>query len=148
MGLRMYNHAKMNVGKHNENTISVKSLLETNPALPREEEVKYGLKKGIMIPFEKNLEVLCKQEILEPLGYEYCNKEGGVLTEKQLEIMNYKTFKNLYIKFSLYNYNNQRIQNLKAKVKAKTSQNDRKITKRITNDVTKKVLKRLKHRTS
>lgn len=122
LGRRLFNHSKMNASAKNQNFISVKSVLEALPTLPKENDVDiYNLKKQIQIPFEESLEKLVKEEILTP-NYTFYNKGKEPLTNTQLCSMNFKLFKNLYLEFELADYEQQHIKNIENKSKSQKKQ--------------------------
>ena len=100
---RLMNHNKMNVNKHNENIISVASLLESCTNLPSEEKVKKDSTNRIKKPFEKGMNCLCENEILEE--WVYCRSDGTPLSDKELyeDRFFYKKFKTYYVKYTMNN---------------------------------------------
>ena len=114
----------MNVGKKNENLITVKTLLESSPFIPSYEEVKRGnrnIQDRIISPFERDMDALD-----ETLTWHYCHSLGQPLTDEELSAMSYETFIGLLIQTSWRHYPDQtarlekkaeRIEQAKAKKK-------------------------------
>ena len=101
---RLVEHKRMNIGHHNENVISVKTLLESTPNIPSYNIVikdKGGaLDRYIMTPFEKNLTALEEMGVLK---WEYC-MAGGAQFATGEEHTYYKSWVKLNIKFDLLKY--------------------------------------------
>lgn len=143
LGRRLFNHAKMNASAKNHNFISVKSALEAMPTLPKENAADiYNLKKQIQIPFEESLEKLVKEGILTS-NYTFYNKKREPLTETQLRLMNFKSFKNLYLEFELADYEQQHQKNITHKLKISEKQlildADKKVLNKKYNKLSKRV---------
>lgn len=88
-------HKNMNIGKKNENLISVQTLLDATPDVPTYEEVTGSNRhydERIIEPFERDMDALD-----ETLTWEYCHSNGVPLTDEELENMNYYTFEQLLI---------------------------------------------------
>lgn len=76
-------HKNMNVGKKNEDRISVKKLLEASPNIPPYSEVvKSGrqITQRIIEPFERDMNALD-----DTLSWEYSHSNGIPLTDNELE---------------------------------------------------------------
>lgn len=94
---KLAEHKRMNLGKANENIIAVKTLIEACPLLPTYDEVSQAgrqINQRIIQPFIKNLTALEEYFI-----WEFCNTKGTPLSDEQLELSDYDTFINLFIKF-------------------------------------------------
>lgn len=90
-----------NKKKGTSNIISVKALLEVCPNIPTYEKVMSEgrqLDQRIRTPLEKALDTL------NFINWEYSNSKGVSLTEEQILSTDYKTFKNLYIKFNVIGF--------------------------------------------
>lgn len=88
---KLTEHKNMNMGKKNEDIISVKSLLSSCPYLPNHEDVKGStdrhVKDRIITPFKRDLNVLNPT-----LTWEYCHQNGTPIEDiKQVEAT-YKSF--------------------------------------------------------
>lgn len=102
---RISEHKNMNIGKANEDIISVKTLLSATPYLPTYEEVMAGNKhitERIIEPFERDLDALA-----DTLSWHYCHSNGAELTEEELTSMNYDSFSKLLIKTEWKSYPDQ-----------------------------------------
>jgi hypothetical protein len=94
---KLAEHKRMNLNKANENIISVKTLVDACPLLPTYDEVSQAgrqINQRIIQPFINNLTAL-----EEYFNWEFCNQKGLPLTDEQLELSDYETFINLFIKF-------------------------------------------------
>lgn len=94
---KLAEHKRMNLGKANENIIAVKTLIEACPLLPTYEEVSQAgrqVNQRIIQPFINNLTAL-----EEYFTWEFCNTKGTSLSDEQLELSDYDTFINLFIKY-------------------------------------------------
>ena len=122
---RLMEHKNMNVGKLNEDIISVKTLLEAcKEGIPSYEEVMAGNKhvtERIIDPFERDMNAL-----EDTLTWEYCHSNGAPLADTELERLDYTTFSELLILTHWKNYPDQtarmerkqaRIEEAKAKKK-------------------------------
>ncbi len=103
LGRKLLLHYSMNNNrkKGTSNIISVKALLEVCPNIPTYEKVMSEgrqLDQRIRTPLEKALDTL------NFINWEYSNSKGVPLTEEQILSTNYKTFKNLYIKFNVIGF--------------------------------------------
>lgn len=104
MGRKILEHKRMNLGKKNENTITVKSLLENAPYIPSYEEVSKGgrqIYQRIIYPFERDLTAtnICE--------WRYLNLNHEPLTEEEHANLDYYTFIDLIIEFNLIDYPDQ-----------------------------------------
>ena len=99
-------HKNMNVGKKNENILSVETLLSCATALPSYDEVMAGnrnVTERIIEPFQRDMNALAPT-----LQWEYCKKGSGeALTDSEIEL-NYYTFKSLNVRVKWNNYHQQR----------------------------------------
>lgn len=55
---RIAEHKRMNLGKPNENIISVKTLIDASPLFPKYEEVYYQFTQKILEPFERDMDAI------------------------------------------------------------------------------------------
>ena len=120
-GFKLFAHHNMNIAKPNANRISVSTLLDVAPSIPRYEEVAHSdrhFDKRIIAPFERDLDALVDFEILK--SWEYCNAKGEPLTGEQIDIKNYDVFSQLLINFELKDYPEQteRIKKMQAAKKS------------------------------
>lgn len=98
-------HKNMNIGKKNEDILSVKTLLSVSPYIPAFKEVMSGnrnINDRIIIPFERDMDALHNV-----LKWEYCNTNNTPLTEKELSNMTYSVFSELKIHITWNNYPDQ-----------------------------------------
>lgn len=98
-------HKNMNVGKKNEDTIAVKTLLKVAPYIPSYEEVMAedrAISRKIIEPFERDMDALS-----ETLSWEYCHSNGEPLTKDEVESFSYELFKGLLIRTAWRNYPDQ-----------------------------------------
>lgn len=103
LGRKLLLHYSINNNKKKgtSNIISVKALLEVCPNIPTYEKVMSEgrqLDQRIRTPLEKALDAL------NFINWEYSNSKGVPLTEEQILSTDYKTFKNLYIKFNVIGF--------------------------------------------
>lgn len=103
LGRKLLLHYSINNNKKKgtSNIISVKALLEVCPNIPTYEKVMSEgrqLDQRIRTPLEKALDTL------NFINWEYSNSKGVPLTEEQILSTDYKTFKNLYIKFNVIGF--------------------------------------------
>lgn len=88
-------HKNMNVGKKNEDTIAVKTLLAAAPYMPSYDEVMSSdraLNRRIVEPFERDMD-----ELAETLTWEYCHINGAPLTDEEASGMDYNIFSGLNV---------------------------------------------------
>ena len=98
-------HKNMNAGKKNEDTISVKTLLEVAAALPSYEDVMNGnrnVRSRIIDPFERDMDALN-----DTLSWEYCHTNGIPLTDQEMESFDYSIFSALNIRIHWKEYPDQ-----------------------------------------
>jgi hypothetical protein len=103
-----------NQSKGIANIISVESLLKNCPDIPTYEEVAAtdrALERRIIIPFEKALDALQNESIIE---WHYCNSKHVPLTDAQLKNFDYETFVGSYVHFKISNAPDH-VQRLEAK---------------------------------
>ena len=102
---RIAEHKNMNIGKKNEDIISVKTLLSASPYLPKRADVaKAGrqLKQRIIDPFERDMD-----ELEETLIWEYCHSNNTPLTDEELQNFSYELFEKLLVKITWKQYPDQ-----------------------------------------
>lgn len=103
MGRKMALHKNMNVGKSDENRISVKTLLDTITDIPTYEEVINSKDRHvtarIIEPFERSLSGLNAG-----MKWHYCNSRGERVTKKQLESYTYADWITWLIEFEFLDY--------------------------------------------
>jgi len=102
---KLHEHKNMNIGKDNEDTIAVDTLLDASPESKTYEEVMAGnrnLTDRIIDPFERDMDALD-----EALTWEYCHRNGAPLTDEELDTMNYSIFIKLNVKVFWRNYPDQ-----------------------------------------
>ncbi len=95
-------HKKMNYFKKNADILSVRTLLECTPELPKYDDVINGdraVTRRIIEPFERDL-----NELSDIISWEYCHTNGRVMTDDELNNFNYYVFFNLLIKVSWNEY--------------------------------------------
>lgn len=95
-------HKNMNIGKANENTISVETLLASAPYIPTYDQVLHGNKNvtdRIIEPFERDLNA-CSSTF----DWYYCHRQGQPLTDEELKKFNYETFRKLLVTFVWKDY--------------------------------------------
>ena len=89
-------HKNMNVGKKNEDTIAVETLLSASPFMQSYDEVMSGdraVNRRIIEPFERDMDALA-----ETLTWEYCHTNGLPLTEEEVSGMGYNIFSGLNVR--------------------------------------------------
>lgn len=97
---RITEHKNMNIDKPNENTISVKTLLESTPELPKYEEVKAGgrqVEQRILDPFTRDMEAITS------FRWHYCGTNGAQVEEPD----NYADFEKSLIHIEWVDYPDQ-----------------------------------------
>lgn len=102
---RIAEHKNMNVGKANEDTIAIKTLLAVAPYIPSIEEVKAGnrnIADRIITPFERDMDAL-----EETLSWSYCHSNGEPLTDAELQGFSYELFTSLMVKTEWKSYPDQ-----------------------------------------
>lgn len=98
-------HKNMNVGKKNEDSIAVKTLVSVAPNLPSYEEVMATgrqLNQRIIEPFERDMDAL-----KDTLTWNYCHSNNTPLTSDELHTMSYDTFISLLIRTNWNQYPDQ-----------------------------------------
>lgn len=99
---RISEHKNMNLGKDNENIISVQTLLKATPELPTYEEVQNSNRaftSRIIEPFERDMD-----NLNDVLQWEYCKSRGEPVTDEELEKLDYDIFSKLLIKCNWHSY--------------------------------------------
>lgn len=104
MALKMTVHKNMNVGKTNEDIISVKTLLNALADLPRYEnlKIKTGISRKIIKPFINSLEQLVNVGIIDE--FTFFEPKGKEINIKVLERMRYEDFKNWNVHFKINDF--------------------------------------------
>ena len=101
LGRRILEHKNMNVGKKNENTISVRTLINATD-LPAYEEVMASgrqVDQQIIAPFERDLNALSVM-----MSWEYCHSNGVQLTEEEVKRFHYDVFIECLVKIHWISY--------------------------------------------
>lgn len=104
---RILEHKNMNVGKKNENRISVDTLLKACPNMPTYTEVMNtdrAVNRRIIERFERDLDA---KEVSEVIRWNYCHRNGEPLTDEELVNIDYNLFQFLLIEFEFKNYPSQ-----------------------------------------
>ena len=99
---KMAEHKNMNVGKRNENIISVKALLKASPYLATEDEVSNSdrhFDRRIITPFLTDLEEACNSLGISSEGYELHYAGGSEIPDDELASLDYQTFIDAYVRF-------------------------------------------------
>lgn len=94
-GRKIAEHKNMNIGKANENIISVKTLLDVSNLPTYEEVMQKGNRKvteRIITPFERDLDNLS-----DIFTWHYCHSKNEPLTDAELQNLTYDIFKDLLI---------------------------------------------------
>lgn len=102
---RISEHKNMNVGKKNEDTISVQTLIEASPYMVSYDEVMSGnrnLTARIIDPFERDMNALS-----ETLTWQYCHRNNAPLTEKELAGFSYEVFAGCLVRIQWHSYPDQ-----------------------------------------
>lgn len=118
----------MNIGKRNEDIVSVSTLLSVSPSIPSYEEVMKGnrnLTKRIIDPFTRDMDAL-----EDALTWEFCHKNNKPLTDEELIDFNFSIFKDLNIKIHWKNYPDQTERLAKIAEKKAKTEKQRKATTR------------------
>lgn len=91
----------MNVVNGDSDIISVKTLLEAAPDLPRYEDIaeRGKISRDIIEPFEKNMTAL-----EDVFTWEYCHSKGEPLTEDELSHFTYAVFSRCLVRIHWKNY--------------------------------------------
>ena len=101
---KIQEHKNMNIGKKNENIISVKTLLDAASGIPTYDEVmkkNRAINENIIEPFQENMNALAPM-----ITWEYCNIDGTSLYNTNSEI-DYQTFINLNVRVTWLEYPDQ-----------------------------------------
>jgi len=99
---RISEHKKMNYFKKNADTISVKTLLECTPELPKYEDVVAGdraVNRRIIEPFERDM-----SELEDVFSWEFCHTNGTPLLDSEIENFTYNVFAGLMVKVKWIDY--------------------------------------------
>lgn len=102
---RIAEHKNMNVGKKNENVISVKTLLDSTPCLPSYNEVMNSdraWRRRIITPFERDMNAFA-----DTLTWWYCYTLNKPVRLEDIQDMSYQQFVNLKIQISWKSYPDQ-----------------------------------------
>ncbi len=91
---KITNHKQMNLGKTNENIISVKTLIE-NSDLPQENERIKAINQKIVEPFERDMDALEKD-----FSWEYVDKDNNILEKEKRPHTNYNEWLSRNIKIT------------------------------------------------
>lgn len=86
IGIKLMNHTGANLGKPNENLLSVAKLLEYVKSIPSEDEVREGSRaraytRCIIEPLENGLNHLVDRGVLN--HWDYCHSKGEPLTDEE-----------------------------------------------------------------
>lgn len=99
---KMAEHKNMNIGKRNENIISVKALLEASPYLATADEVRSSdrrINDRIITPFLADLDEACISLGIGSEGYNLYYAGGAEIPDDELLKLDYETFINAYVRF-------------------------------------------------
>lgn len=121
-------HKNMNVGKKNENIISVKTLLNATPSLPSYDKAMQAgqhLNQRIIKPFERDMDALDNT-----LAWTYCHSNNSPLTDEEVNNMSYDVFNSLLVKIDWRQYPNQ---TARLERKAERQEQAKNIKKKTTN---------------
>lgn len=106
IGRELELHHNMNLGKQNENRISVLTLLKATPGIPSYDEVmstSRQVTRDIIRKLEDGLLALERDyHVLE--SWNYCNSGGLPLTEKQIDAYNYDEWSGWLVDYKLRDY--------------------------------------------
>jgi len=100
-------HKKMNYFKKNADIISVQTLLQCTPELPDYNTVIHtdrAVDRRIIRPFERDMDLFSDFDILQ---WQYCHTNGLILTEEEVNNLNYHIFYRLLVKIHWKNYPEQ-----------------------------------------
>lgn len=127
IGRELELHHNMNLGKPNENRISVKTLLKAAPDIPKYEDVMRTtkqVKRDIIDRIDASLIALRDEYgVLEE--WHYCNPKGIELTDKQVEDYSYSEWSTWLVEYELADYPQQERKRL-AKAKKATKKTNKK----------------------
>lgn len=100
LAIKLYAHYFQNAGKYKHVRISVESLLEACPEMPRPEEVKSRhYSQQIIDPFEENINALQEAGSIEE--WHYCNSGGEALTDEQLRDYDFNDWLHWLVEYTL-----------------------------------------------
>lgn len=109
IGRELELHHNMNLGKANENRISVLTLLKTTPGIPSYEEVMSSSRqvtRDIIRKLDDGLLALEREyHILEK--WNYCNSGGLPLTDDQIDDYSYEEWSTWLVEYELSDYPTQ-----------------------------------------
>lgn len=109
IGRELELHHNMNLGKANENRISVETLLKSAPGIPKYDDVmkdRKQVKRAIIDRLDKTLLALQNEyHVLE--DWHYCNSRGVELTEKQVADHSYAEWSTWLVEYKLEDYPKQ-----------------------------------------
>lgn len=108
LGRKLVDHYNQNFEKDNRNRIQVSTLLKGLPDIPT-----YGstrrISESIIIPFERDLDALV--DVYGVLNsWEYCSKNGELISDKQLNGIDYDDWAALIVLFELRSYPQRQLQ--------------------------------------
>lgn len=113
-------HKNMNIGKKNEDIISVKTLLAAAPFIPSYNTVTKSDRHydtRIIAPFERDMDALG-----EAIQWEYCHKNNEPLTDDEASTIDYPTFSTLNVHVTWAEYPDQSARLEKKTARIKTAQ--------------------------
>ena len=119
LGRKIAELKNMNLGKINDGTISVKTLLDNAPGISSYRDVmskSRALTREIIEPFERDMNAL---EDLGVFHWGYCHSKGTPLTEEEQSNLTYSVFENLYVYIDWANYPARQLRQEEAKRKKK-----------------------------
>lgn len=102
---RISEHKNMNVGKKNEDTIAVRTLIESSPCMIAYDEVMRGnrnLTARIIDPFERDMNALS-----DTLIWQYCHRNNAPLREEELARFSYEVFVGCLVRIQWHSYPDQ-----------------------------------------
>lgn len=90
LGRKITELKNMNIGKDNEDVVSVERLLAACPEIPTREEVEQSgrhFTKRIVEPFERDMDALCNI-----FDWEYCHENRKPLTDAEMDAFTFDIF--------------------------------------------------------
>lgn len=119
-------HKNMNIGKKNEDIISVKTLLAAAPFIPSYSTVTKSDRHydtRIIAPFERDMDALN-----EAIQWEYCHKNNEPLTDDEASAIDYTTFStlNVHVTWAEYPDQSARLEKKAARIKSAQSKRAKK----------------------
>ena len=103
---KIMNHLKMNAGKPNENTLSVKSLLDSTENIPSIEKVREQLNRNyterIVLPFIRDFDALKTYDVID--GWNFIDKNKKKIRTDTAKKMNIEDFVLLSVSFKVSDY--------------------------------------------